>query len=82
MADAYVKFFAGKVGPLKQAVEAGFRQTTYGSRSATPLLASNIEASAAYSSKDIAKGREFLILCPSMASSNATIFFWHQLLRS
>ncbi len=60
MADAYVKFFAGKVGPLKQAVEAASGKPLMEAGLLTPLLASNIEASAAYSAEDIGKGREFL----------------------
>ena len=60
MADAYVKYFAGKLGPLKQAVEAASGKPLMEAGLLTPLLASNIEASVAYSSEDIAKGRDFL----------------------
>ena len=60
MADAYVKFFAGKVGALKQAVEAASGKPLMEAGLLTPLLASNIEASVAYSAEDIAKGRVYL----------------------
>jgi amidase len=60
MAEAYVKFFAGKVRPLKQAVEAASGKSLMESGLLTPLLASNIEASAVFSPKDIDDGRIFL----------------------
>ncbi len=60
MADAYAKFFGGKVGALKQAVEAASGKPLMDSGLLTRLLASNIEASAAFSPEDIAKGGAFL----------------------
>ena len=60
MADAYAKFFGGKVGALKQAVEAASGKPLMESGLLTRFLASNIESSAAFSPEDIAKGRAFL----------------------
>jgi amidase len=60
MADAYAKFFGGKVGALKQAVELASGKPLMESGLLTRFLASNIESSAAISPEDIAKGRAFL----------------------
>lgn len=68
MADAYAKFFGGKVGALKQAVEAASGKPLMESGLLTRLLASNIEASAAFSPEDIAKGKAYLdTLAPMFA---------------
>jgi amidase len=60
MADAYIKFFAGKVGALKKTVETVSGKPLMESGLLTPLLASNILSSAAYNEKDIAQGRDYL----------------------
>ncbi|MGI9244883.1 MAG: amidase [Verrucomicrobiales bacterium] len=60
VADAYVKFFAGKVGALKSAVETASGKPIMESGLLTPLLASNILSSAAFTAEDIAEGRAYL----------------------
>ena len=60
VADAYVKFFAGKVGPLKSAVEAASGKPLMESGLLTPLLASNILSSEAFTAQEIAEGRAYL----------------------
>ena len=60
VADAYVKFFAGKVGALKSAVETASGKPLMESGLLTPLLASNILSSAAFSAEDIAEGKAYL----------------------
>ncbi|MEP4077757.1 amidase [Haloferula sp.] len=60
MADAYMKFFAGKVGALKKTVETVSGKPLMESGLLTPLLASNILSSAAFTEKDIAQGRDYL----------------------
>jgi len=60
MADAYAKFFGGKLGALKAVVESASGKSVMESGLLTPLLASNVEFSAAIPAEDIAKGRAFL----------------------
>ena len=60
VADAYEKFFAGKVGALKSAVETASGKPLMESGLLTPLLASNILSAAAFTAEDIAEGRAYL----------------------
>jgi amidase len=60
VADAYVKFFAGKIGALKSAVETASGEPLMESGLLTPLLASNILSSAAFTAEDIAEGRDYI----------------------
>ena len=60
VAEAYVKFFAGKVGALKSAVETASGKPLMESGLLTPLLASNILSSAAFTAEEIAEGRTYL----------------------
>lgn len=60
VADAYAKFFAGKVGALKTTVETASGKPLMESGLLTKLLASNILSSAAFTAEDIAKGRDYL----------------------
>ncbi|MGJ8583957.1 MAG: amidase [Marinosulfonomonas sp.] len=60
MADAYNKFFGGKVGALKTAVESASGKPIMDSGLLTRFLASNIEASAKIPADEVAKGRAFL----------------------
>jgi amidase len=60
MANAYQKFFSGKVGALKSAVETASGKPLMESGLLTPLLASNILSSEAFTAEDVAEGRVFL----------------------
>ncbi|MEP0203575.1 MAG: amidase family protein [Halioglobus sp.] len=60
MAEAYTKFFAGKLATLKSIVESASGKPLMESGLLTPALASNILSSQAFTALDIAEGRAYL----------------------